>query len=101
MIKKPAEDKTSAAGTRSLLVQKANCISCDKPVNVFRESPTLPSLPQPKGLPGTKSSRPYTTFELDDIRQQMLQGQKPRNSERAFLESLGQANAQSELIKLG
>lgn len=52
-------------------------------------------------MPGTKSFRPFTTFELDDIRQQMLQGHKTRNSERASIESLGQAKAQSELINLG
>lgn len=29
----------------------------------------IPSIPAPGGLPPTRSSRPYTTFELEQIRQ--------------------------------
>lgn len=97
--KREMEKKTSAAGIRSLLIQNANCISCDRPVKVYQDDSKFPSLPYAKSLPGTKSSRPYTTFEMDDLRKQMFQGQSPRHKEH--VESLGQAKVQKELIKLG
>ncbi|CAH1793458.1 unnamed protein product [Owenia fusiformis] len=61
-----AEDE--AAGLRKQLVQKFNCISCDRKVEMMPNQPTS-SLPAQNGLPATRSTRPYTTFELDQIRQ--------------------------------
>ena len=33
--------------------------------------PPMASIPNPGAMPGTRSARPYTVFELDQIRQQM------------------------------
>ncbi|KAK3593627.1 hypothetical protein CHS0354_025520 [Potamilus streckersoni] len=58
-----------AAGIRKQLVQRFHCISCDRPVDMVPTGP-VPSLPNQSALPPTRSPRPYTTFELDQIRQQ-------------------------------
>ncbi|KAJ8317816.1 hypothetical protein KUTeg_004630 [Tegillarca granosa] len=57
-----------AAGIRKQLIQRFHCISCDRPVDLVPTGP-VPSLPTNTGLPPTRSPRPYTTFELDQIRQ--------------------------------
>lgn len=57
-----------AAGIRKQLIQKFHCISCDRPVDLMPTGP-VPSLPTHNGLAPTRSPRPYTTFELDQIRQ--------------------------------
>ncbi|XP_052685903.1 glutamine-rich protein 2-like isoform X1 [Crassostrea angulata] len=75
-----------AAGIRKQLIQKFHCISCDRPVDLVPTGP-VPSLPTTNGLPPTRSPRPYTTFELDQIRQHAKRG--PRNNvnfERAIAE---------------
>lgn len=78
-----------AAGLRKQLI-RFHCISCDRPIDVqphpfvilpgyslvfiqvsfcflfFRQ---LPSLPVNQGMRPIQSPRPYTTFELDQIRQ--------------------------------
>ncbi|KAL4240996.1 Glutamine-rich protein 2 [Mactra antiquata] len=61
-----------AAGIRKQLIQKFHCISCDRPVDMLPTGLSkgpVPSLPSQQGLIPTKSPRPYTTFELDQIRQ--------------------------------
>ncbi|CAH1793456.1 unnamed protein product [Owenia fusiformis] len=77
-----AEDE--AAGLRKQLVQKFNCISCDRKVEMMPNQPTS-SLPAQNGLPATRSTRPYTTFELDQIRQhgRSMQNKNPIHFERA------------------
>lgn len=57
-----------AAGIRKQLIQKFHCISCDRPIDMMPTGP-IPSLPSQQGLNPTRSPRPYTTFELDQIRQ--------------------------------
>ncbi|XP_005101334.1 glutamine-rich protein 2 isoform X2 [Aplysia californica] len=57
-----------AAGMKRQLIQRFHCLSCDKPVDVMPHGP-IPSIPANYGLPKSKSPRPYTTFELDQIRQ--------------------------------
>ncbi|KAK3090824.1 hypothetical protein FSP39_014944 [Pinctada imbricata] len=57
-----------AAGIRKQLIQRFHCISCDRPVDLVPTGP-VPALPTHSGLPPTRSPRPYTTFELDQIRQ--------------------------------
>lgn len=57
-----------AAGIRKQLIQRFHCISCDRPVDMMPTGP-VPSLPAQSGLPPTRSPRPYTTFELEQIRQ--------------------------------
>ncbi|KAL3876979.1 hypothetical protein ACJMK2_034749 [Sinanodonta woodiana] len=77
-----------AAGIRKQLVQRFHCISCDRPVDMVPTGP-IPSLPNQSALPPTRSPRPYTTFELDQIRQQAksyASGRSSVNYERALAE---------------
>jgi hypothetical protein len=72
-----------AAGLRKQLI-RFHCISCDRPIDVqphpfvsfiiiysiqtflFRQQPSLPAN---QGMRPIQSPRPYTTYELDQIRQ--------------------------------
>ena len=72
-----------AAGLRKQIV-RFHCISCDRPIDVqphpfvlfcsylldlnflFRQQPSLPAN---QGMRPIQSPRPYTTYELDQIRQ--------------------------------
>ncbi|CAF1470701.1 unnamed protein product [Didymodactylos carnosus] len=56
-----------AAGLRKQLI-RFHCISCDRPIDVAPRE-TQPSLPAERGIRPIQSPRPYTTFELDQIRQ--------------------------------
>ncbi|XP_025078845.1 glutamine-rich protein 2-like isoform X2 [Pomacea canaliculata] len=58
----------TAAGLRRQLLQHYHCLSCDKPMDIMPTG-AQPSLPAGYPLPPTRSPRPYTTFELDHIRQ--------------------------------
>ncbi|XP_078483876.1 uncharacterized protein LOC100186493 isoform X5 [Ciona intestinalis] len=68
-VKEGYSDGDDAAGFRKQLIQSYHCISCDRPVEMAPTGP-VPSIPATAGLPATKSVRPYTSFELDQIRQQ-------------------------------
>lgn len=61
-------------------LQNANCISCDQTV-IPKEAESSP-LPYFQALPGTKSIRPVTTFELQHIRQHMQQSWLTGNKDR-------------------
>lgn len=80
------ESKEDAAGFRKPL--KFNCISCDRPLDIlpnqkyntlirpihiqfyiYTIASPVPSLPADKGLRANPTSRSYTTYELDQIRQ--------------------------------
>ncbi|XP_072027760.1 glutamine-rich protein 2-like [Amphiura filiformis] len=87
VIKKDMELPEDAAGFRRPL-QKFNCISCDRPLDMSPQPP-LASLPENKGLPGMRSGRPYTTFELEQIRAAQKKGKPGKNVqhyERALFE---------------
>ncbi|CAF2052883.1 unnamed protein product [Rotaria magnacalcarata] len=56
-----------AAGLRKQLI-RFHCISCDRPIDV-QPHPQQPSLPANQGMRPIQSPRPYTTYELDQIRQ--------------------------------
>ncbi|UJR21321.1 hypothetical protein I4U23_024412 [Adineta vaga] len=56
-----------AAGLRKQLI-RFHCISCDRPIDV-QPHPQQPSLPVNQGMRPIQSPRPYTTYELDQIRQ--------------------------------
>ncbi|XP_070187537.1 uncharacterized protein [Littorina saxatilis] len=58
-----------AAGLKKQLIQHYHCLSCDKPINMMATG-IQQSLPANYGMPPSRSPRPYTTFELDQIRQQ-------------------------------
>ncbi|ELT99028.1 hypothetical protein CAPTEDRAFT_227426 [Capitella teleta] len=58
-----------AAVIRKQLIQRFNCLSCDRPLEMAPNGP-IPSAPSVNNsMPATRTSRPYTTFELDQIRQ--------------------------------
>lgn len=61
-------NEDEAAGLRRQLIQRFHCLSCDKPVDIMPTGP-VPSLPGGNAMPASRSPRPYTTFELDQIRQ--------------------------------
>lgn len=54
-----------AAGFKKPL--RFRCISCDKPVAI-KQFPAIPTLPSVGMFPETRSFRPYTTYELELIR---------------------------------
>ncbi|CAF0724069.1 unnamed protein product [Adineta ricciae] len=56
-----------AAGLRKQLI-RFHCISCDRPIDV-QPHPQQPSLPVNQAMRPIQSPRPYTTYELDQIRQ--------------------------------
>lgn len=62
----PVSDDSAAGMTKPLL--KFHCISCARPVDVQPGMSAIP-LPQYPGFPPSKSSRPYTPYELEQMRQ--------------------------------
>jgi chromosome segregation ATPase len=63
-----AED---AAGFRKPL--RFRCISCDRPLGL-KSAEAVPALPSIGMMPGTRSFRPYTTYELELIRRHQRMG---------------------------
>ncbi|TGZ58857.1 hypothetical protein CRM22_009407 [Opisthorchis felineus] len=57
-----------AAGLRRGL-QHYHCISCDRPLHVSTGPESATPLVESRGFPSSRSIRPYTTYELDTIRQ--------------------------------
>jgi hypothetical protein len=73
VIVQPDEMGTDdAAGFKKPL--RFRCISCDKPVGI-RPNDAVPALPQIEMMPGGRSFRPYTTYELELIRRHQKVGQ--------------------------
>jgi len=93
---KPSEDY--AAGSRKRVMPDCNCISCDRPVDVPFNDP-CPTLPYYHALPGMKSIRPVTTFELQTIRQH-IQHSWPQGNKDRFLLSEARGKLQKELLQL-
>jgi len=60
------QHEDDAAGMRKQL--RFNCISCDRPIDAIQQ-PAYPSLPNERGLRPIQSPRPFTTYELEQIRQ--------------------------------
>ncbi|CAB1342110.1 unnamed protein product [Coregonus sp. 'balchen'] len=65
----PAPKEDDAAGIRRQLVARFHCISCDRPVDMLTPGPHLVTVPSTPGLPSHKSNRPYTIYELEQVRQ--------------------------------
>ncbi|KAK2915894.1 hypothetical protein Q8A67_000268 [Cirrhinus molitorella] len=65
----PIPEQDDAAGLRKQLVARFHCISCDRPVDMMTPGQHLVTLPSAPGLPSHKSSRPYTVYELEQVRQ--------------------------------
>ncbi|XP_059406685.1 glutamine-rich protein 2 isoform X4 [Carassius carassius] len=70
----PIPEQDDAAGFRKQLVARFHCISCDRPVDMMTPGQHLVSLPSAPGLPSHKSSRPYTVYELEQVRQHCRRG---------------------------
>jgi hypothetical protein len=62
------QSEDEAAGLRKQLL-RFNCISCDRPIDMVPNQTPIPTLPADKGMRPIQTPRPYTTFELDQIRQ--------------------------------
>ena len=97
-VEKPPPEE-SAAGIRKQFLVNHNCISCDRPVQYAKEE-AFPPLPTIHSLPGSKSNRPYTTFELEQIRQHMLRGELGVGKERFELLERQRTKLQKEILRL-
>jgi len=73
----PNEVDADPAGMRRRLL-KFHCISCDRPVEVNSGNMLPSTLPVSYGFPGMRSNRPYTTYELELIRQHQRNQSIPR-----------------------
>ncbi|EPQ18953.1 Glutamine-rich protein 2 [Myotis brandtii] len=54
----------------SKLLAHFHCLSCDRPLETAVTGQVLPTTPVGPSLPGHRSTRPYTVFELEQVRQQ-------------------------------
>ncbi|XP_051743965.1 uncharacterized protein C16orf96 isoform X7 [Ctenopharyngodon idella] len=62
-------EQDDAAGLRKQLVARFHCISCDRPVDMMTPGQHMVTLPSAPGLPSHKSNRPYSVYELEQMRQ--------------------------------
>ena len=97
-VEKPPPEEF-AAGIRKQFLVNHSCISCDRPVKYAREE-AFPPLPIIHSMPGSKSNRPYTTFELEQIRQHMLHRGLDMGKERFELLDKQRNKLQKELLRL-
>ncbi|KAK1330802.1 hypothetical protein QTO34_008740 [Cnephaeus nilssonii] len=66
----PLYQADEAAGMRRQLLAHFHCLSCDRPLETAVTGQVLPTTPVGPSLPGHRSTRPYTVFELEQVRQQ-------------------------------
>ena len=90
----------NVAGFRNPCFRDFRCISCDKPVESICEKPLFPPLPSLQPLPGTKSYRPYTTFEIEQIRQHMFHAGMEVRKERFEVIAKERIKLQQQMLKL-
>ncbi|XP_052406737.1 glutamine-rich protein 2-like [Carassius gibelio] len=81
----PIPEQDDAAGFRRQLVARFHCISCDRPVDMMTPGQHLVSLPSAPGLPSHKSSRPYTVYELEQVRQHCRSERIPEMADYSYL----------------
>nr|XP_046186873.1 uncharacterized protein C16orf96-like isoform X1 [Oncorhynchus gorbuscha] len=81
----PAPKEDDAAGIRKQLVARFHCISCDRPVDMLTPGPHLVTLPSTPGLPSHKSNRPYTIYELEQVRQHCRSERIPEMADYSYL----------------
>ncbi|XP_016411626.1 glutamine-rich protein 2 [Sinocyclocheilus rhinocerous] len=67
------------------LVARFHCISCDRPVDMMTPGQNLVTLPSAPGLPSHKSSRPYTVYELEQVRQHCRSERIPEMADYCYL----------------
>nr|KAF6286893.1 glutamine rich 2 [Pipistrellus kuhlii] len=66
----PLYQADEAAGMRRQLLAHFHCLSCDRPLETTVTGQVLPTTPVGPSMPGHRSTRPYTVFELEQVRQQ-------------------------------
>uniref|UniRef100_A0A8C0WQ68 DUF4795 domain-containing protein n=1 Tax=Castor canadensis TaxID=51338 RepID=A0A8C0WQ68_CASCN len=66
----PLYQADEAAAMRRQLLTHFHCLSCDRPLETSVTGQVMPVTPVGPALPGHRSIRPYTVFELEQIRQQ-------------------------------
>uniref|UniRef100_A0A9L0TTL0 Glutamine rich 2 n=1 Tax=Equus caballus TaxID=9796 RepID=A0A9L0TTL0_HORSE len=66
----PLYQADEAAAMRRQLLAHFHCLSCDRPLETPVTGQIIPVTPVCPGLPGHRSIRPYTVFELEQVRQQ-------------------------------
>eukprot|EP00070_Physeter_catodon_P023448 XP_023985993.1 glutamine-rich protein 2 [Physeter catodon] len=66
----PLYQADEAAAMRRQLLAHFHCLSCDRPLETPVTGQIIPLTPVGPGLPGHQSLRPYTVFELEQVRQQ-------------------------------
>nr|XP_031325598.1 glutamine-rich protein 2 [Camelus dromedarius] len=66
----PLYQADEAAAMRRQLLVHFHCLSCDRPLETPVTGQAIPVTPVGPGLPGHRSVRPYTVFELEQVRQQ-------------------------------
>ncbi|XP_043087764.1 glutamine-rich protein 2 isoform X2 [Puntigrus tetrazona] len=81
----PIPEQDDAAGLRKQLVARFHCISCDRPVDMMTPGQNLVTLPSAPGLPSHKSSRPYTVYELEQVRQHYRSERIPEMADYSYL----------------
>ncbi|XP_027968232.1 glutamine-rich protein 2 [Eumetopias jubatus] len=66
----PLYQADEAAAMRRQLLAHFHCLSCDRPLETAVTGQFIPVTPVGPALPGHRSLRPYTIFELEQVRQQ-------------------------------
>ncbi|XP_069608179.1 glutamine-rich protein 2 isoform X3 [Ranitomeya imitator] len=83
----PLYEADEAAGIRKQLIQRFHCISCNRVVDMVVPGPEILTIPNNPGLPARGSSRPYTVFELDQVRHQSRSDRLPPLSDFGYTSS--------------
>ncbi|XP_044155809.1 glutamine-rich protein 2 [Bufo gargarizans] len=83
----PQYEADEAAGIRKQLLRRFQCLSCDRTVNMLVPGSEILTIPNIPGLPAHRSNRPYTVFELDQIRQQSRSDRLPQTIDFGFTSS--------------
>ncbi|XP_056405818.1 glutamine-rich protein 2 isoform X2 [Hyla sarda] len=83
----PQYEADEAAGIRKQLIRRFHCISCDRTVDMLVPGAEMLSIPNISGLPAHRSNRPYTVFELNQIRQQSRSDRLPQQSDFGYTSS--------------
>ncbi|XP_026635886.1 glutamine-rich protein 2 [Microtus ochrogaster] len=66
----PLYQADEAAAMRRQLLAHFHCLSCDRPLETSVTGQVLSMTPVVPSMPGHRSIRPYTVFELEQVRQQ-------------------------------
>ncbi|XP_063097854.1 glutamine-rich protein 2 isoform X2 [Cavia porcellus] len=89
----PLYQADEAAAMRRQLLAHFHCLSCDRALEIPVTGQSIPVTPVGQALPGHRSIRPYTVFELEQVRQQSrnlkVGGTFPRGDQSVMERSVG------------